>query len=257
MQLMRFWRSSVGKKIVVAVTGLFMIGFLVMHAWVNLHVYEGDTKINEYALWLRTFAEQLFGFGGFLWVMRVGLLAALVLHVLAIVALVRQNRAARPARYRRTNYRRRIIVSLTMALSGSAILVFVVLHILQFTTGTWQPTEFHVGEDGMPLVYTNLHDAFQVTWIAWLYIAAVGLVSVHIYHGAWSVMQTLGLNNQDRNIAARVAATVLALGIFLTFASVPVLFWTGALGPAAASDGTHATGLEHTQMPVVAQGKDD
>ena len=70
-------------------------------------------------------------------------------------------------------------------------------------------------------------------------------------------MQTLGLNNQDRNIAARAAATVLALGIFLTFASVPVLFWTGALGPAAALDGAHATALEHTQTPVVAQGKDD
>ena len=236
MQLMRLWRSSIGKKMIVAVTGAIMIGFLLLHAYGNLHAYFGAAEINDYSYWLRDFARHLFGYGGFLWIVRVVVGGALVLHVITIAALIRQNRAARPVRYKRTSHRRRIIVGLTMLFSGLLILTFLVLHILQFTTGTIQPTPFHT-ENGMGVVYINLYEAFQVWWIAWTYILVVAVVGVHIYHGAWSIFQTLGWNNADRNSLFRWTALVLAAGLFLAFASVPMLFWSGVM-PAPTQEST-------------------
>ena len=228
MRLLSFYRSSVGKKVVVAVTGAIMIGFLLLHAYGNLHAYFGADEINEYSYWLRSFASHLFGYGGFLWIVRVIVGGALILHVITIVLLIRQNRLARPVGYRKKSRRHRTIVGLTMLFSGLLILTFVVLHILQFTSGTLQPTPFHE-KDGMGIVYINLYEAFQVWWIALCYVTAVGLVCIHIYHGAWSFFQTLGYNNADRNNFFRGTACVLAIGLFVSFSSVPVLFWTGAM----------------------------
>lgn len=247
MRFLSFYKTAVGKKIVVAVTGAIMIGFLLLHAYGNMHVYFGAEEINEYSYWLRTFQEHLFGYGGFLWIMRVILGGSLVLHVVTIILLVRQNRRARPIGYRKTSHRKRIIVGLTMLFSGLFILAFVVLHILQFTTGTIQPTPFHVDEtNGLGIVYINLYEAFQVWWIALCYVVAVGLVCIHIYHGAWSFFQTLGLNNPDRNTALRRLSLATALGLFLSFTSVPILFWAGAMPVPAeheqkADHDTHAT----------------
>ena len=229
MQILRFTRSSLGKKVIVAVTGSIMIGFLLLHAYGNMHAYFGASEINDYSAWLRTFAEHLFGYGGFLWIVRVVVGGSLIVHVITVVSLIRQNRAARPVRYRKTSRRRRIIIGLTMIVSGSIILTFLVLHILQFTTGTIQPTPFHTDSAGLGIVYINLYEAFQEPWIAGIYIVVVAVVAVHIYHGAWSVFQTLGWNNADRNTFFRTTAAVIAIGLFLSFASVPVTFWTGIM----------------------------
>lgn len=248
MQLMRFARSSLGMKVIVAVTGAIMIGFLLLHAYGNMHAYFGAQEINDYSYWLREFGQHLFGYGGFLWIVRVIVGGALIIHVITVTALIRRNRAARPVRYKKTSRRRRIIIGLTMIFSGSLILAFVVLHILQFTTGTIQPTPFHE-QNGMGIVYINLYQAFQVWWIAWAYILVVAIVGIHIYHGAWSVFQTLGWNNADRNNLFRGTAAAIAIGLFLSFASVPVMFWTGVMPepaelteqPAAQVDQAHAT----------------
>ncbi len=228
MKILHFYQSTIGKKVIVAVTGAIMVGFLVLHVYGNMHVYFGAQKINDYSVWLRTFGSHLFGEGGLLWIIRVVVGGALILHIITVVQLIARNRAARPVQYRVTSRRRRIIVGSTMAVSGLCLLAFLVFHILQFTTGTIHPTSFHE-KNGIGIVYINLYEAFQVTWIAWVYIGAVALLGFHLYHGAWSFFQTMGWNNPDRNTALRRLSTVLAVGLFIGFASVPFLFWAGVM----------------------------
>ncbi len=98
MQLMRFARSTLGLKIIVAVTGAIMIGFLLLHAYGNIHIWFGAEEINDYSYWLREFGQHLFGYGGFLWIVRVVVGGALIVHVITVVALIRRNRAARGSR---------------------------------------------------------------------------------------------------------------------------------------------------------------
>ncbi|MCH2149179.1 MAG: succinate dehydrogenase cytochrome b subunit [Phycisphaerales bacterium] len=250
MRLLNFYSTNVGKKVVVAVTGAIMISFLLAHVYGNMHVYFGADEINEYSDWLRTFAEHIFGYGGFLWIVRVIVGGALILHVVTIIQLIARNRAARPVGYRKTSRRKRIIVGSTMALSGLIILFFIVFHILQFTTGTIQPTPFHVDEsNGLGIVYINLYQAFQVWWIAGLYVFVMLLIGFHVYHGAWSMFQSLGMNNQDRNPMFRLIAALLAIGLFLGFSSVPILFWTNVLPPPAGLESTE-TDTSHAKLPA-------
>ena len=226
MRLLKFYRSSIGKKVVVALSGAVMFLFLVAHMLGNLKIYGGQADIDNYSHHLRTFMEDFFGYAGFLWVARVGLLAALILHVVTIVLLVRQNRKARPEGYRHKHRAARTLASMTMLLSGPLILVYVVLHILQFTTGTVQPTPYEAGA-----VYFNLWHAFQVWWIALIYIVMMALICLHLYHGLWSMFQSLGINNQDRNRGLRWFSTISSVAIFIGFASVPTLIWCDLLPP--------------------------
>jgi succinate dehydrogenase / fumarate reductase cytochrome b subunit len=228
MRVLNFYSTNIGKKIVVALTGAIMLGFLLLHVYGNFHVYFGAAKINEYSLWLREMGSHLFGYGGMLWIIRVVVGGALILHVITVAQLIARNRAARPVKYRKTSRRKRIIIGSTMAFSGLFILFFLIFHILQFTTGTLQPTPFHES-NGIGIVYINLSEAFDVWWIVLLYVSAVAMVGFHVYHGAWSFFQTLGWNNPDRNEMFRWTAALLGLGLFFGFASVPILFWSGAL----------------------------
>ena len=247
MRLLNFYSTNVGKKVVVAVTGAIMISFLLAHVYGNLHVYFGAEEINDYSVWLRTFAQEIFGYSGFLWIVRVIVGGALVLHVITIIQLIARNRAARPVGYRKSSRRKRVILGSTMALSGILILSFIVFHILQFTTGTIHPTPFHIDEsNGLGIVYINLYQAFQVWWIVCIYVGAMMLIGFHVYHGAWSMFQSLGMNNQDRNPMFRLIAAVLAIALFVGFASVPIMFWTNVLPPpaqheSAAPDGENAS----------------
>lgn len=231
MRLLRFYRSTIGKKMVVAVTGFILFAFLVLHMLGNLKIFSGAEKIDAYSLYLRTIGKGLFGWGGVLWIVRIVLLVALVLHVLTIILLARQNRAARPIRYRRRHRSAATIAGITMLLTGPIILVYVVLHILQFTTGTVQPTPFRITDAGIGSVYWNLWHAFQVWWIAWAYIVVMAMICLHLKHGLWSMFQSLGLNNPDRNRGIRIFSTIAALVIFLGFSSVPLLVWTGVVPP--------------------------
>ena len=245
MRLLNFYSTNVGKKVVVAVTGAIMISFLLAHVYGNMHVYFGAEEINDYSVWLRTFASEIFGYAGFLWIVRVIVGGALILHVITIIQLIQRNRAARPVGYKKPSRSKRIIIGSTMALSGLVILFFIVFHILQFTTGTIQPTPFHVDEaNGLGIVYINLYQAFQVWWIAGIYVTVMLLIGFHVYHGAWSMFQSLGMNNQDRNPMFRIIAAALAIGLFLGFASVPIMFWTNVLPPPAQLE-TDSAGTNH------------
>ena len=226
-----FFSSTIGKKIVVGVTGLAMIVFLIGHVSGNLKVFLPDPEpgvadIDVYASFLRSMGEPLAPHGSLLWLVRIGLLAALVLHVVFVIQLSARNRAARPQGYAGQRYTRATWAARLMMYSGLLLLIYVVVHVLHFTTGTVEPSQFEHGA-----VYANLYNAFvRWPWVA-AYIVAMAFVAVHLYHGAWSVFQTLGLDHPDRNRLIRLGAALLALVLFLGFVSVPLAFITGVLGP--------------------------
>ncbi len=236
MRVLSFYRTAVGKKVVVALTGVVLFLFLILHMAGNLKVFSGPGVIDEYALHLRTIMEPIFGWAGVLWITRVVLLVCVLAHIVTVFLLIKQNKRARPQRYRRHHLQASTIAARLMQASGAVILIFVVLHILQFTTGDVQPAPVLFSEeDGheMAEVYRNLHAAFSLWWVAAIYIFVMACICVHLYHGGWSFLQTLGLDNQDRNRGFRIWAWLLSFGLFIGFSSVPFCFWTGLLPPPA------------------------
>jgi len=224
-----FYQSTLGKKAIVAVTGAIMIGFLVGHVTGNLKVFLPDPEpgihdIDVYARFLRSAGEPILPHGGVLWIVRLTLLSALVIHVVLVVQLSVRNRMARPVGYASQHHARATRPARWMMVSGLVVLAFVVFHVLHFTTGTIDPAGFQEGA-----VYSNLYQAFTRWPFVVLYIVAMGLVALHLYHGAWSMFQTLGLDSPDRNRALRWFAVVLSVALFAGFVTVPISFVAGAL----------------------------
>ena len=229
-RLTRFFTSTLGQKAVVAVTGVILFGFVILHMLGNLKTFTGNDDqgvphIDTYAHFLRTMGEPMLPYGFALWIVRIILLGALVLHVATTIRLARLNRTARPIRY----HHRHVLVTSTaaartMLVSGILLLLFVVVHILQFTTGTIQisPVEPHT-------VYVNLYHAFGVWFIALFYVIAMVLLGFHLYHGAWSLFQSLGIDNPDRNRGLRLTAAAAAVILVVGFCAVPVLFIAGVM----------------------------
>ena len=214
-RLLRFWRSTIGKKVAMAITGAILIGFLVSHVLANLLILTGKPDgINAYAAFLRTQPPLLWGG-------RVVLLAAVILHVIAALQLTRLDRAARPVGYAKMAPQTSTFASRTIRWGGLLILLFVVYHILHFTTGTVHPDFVH----GDP--YRNVIVGFDVKWVAAFYIVAMVAVGLHLYHGTWSAFRTLGLVQPSANPLKRRVATVLAIGIWLGFTLIPVAVITG------------------------------
>ncbi len=226
----RFLGSTLGLKAVVAVTGVVLFGFVLLHMLGNLKTFtgkdaDGVPHIDSYAHFLRTMGEPLLPHGFALWTTRIVLLVALLLHIAMVIRLQARNRAARPIGYHHRPAREVSTVAARMMLvSGLLLLVFVVLHVLQFTTGSIQITPI-VPEQ----VYANLHGAFAVWFIGVFYILAMGVLGFHLYHGVWSLFQTLGLDNPDRNRGLRLFAALATVVVVLGFCSAPVLFYFGLL----------------------------
>ncbi|MBT4768781.1 MAG: succinate dehydrogenase cytochrome b subunit [Phycisphaerae bacterium] len=234
MRVLKMYKTAIGKKAVVAITGVVLFLFLIAHMGGNLKVFGGERDIDTYAEHLRTLGEPIFGWADVLWIMRAVLLVCVLAHIVTVFLLVKQNKRARPQKYRHHHIQASTIASRLMQASGVVILVFVVLHILQFTTGNVQPAPVLFREqDGhlMAEVYVNLHAAFSLWWVAGLYVFAMACICVHLYHGAWSFLQTLGFDNQDRNRSFRIWAWLLSVGLFFGFSAVPFCFWTGILPP--------------------------
>ena len=157
------------------------------------------------------------------------LIFAIVLHVVTIIQLVRRNRRAQPTR---ASMRRNksTLAAKWMAISGTLILVFVITHLAQFTFGWITPhasgtADFEVGK-----VYSNLWGAFNVWWVVAFYIFMMLMVCMHVYHGAWSMFQTLGLDAPDRNKILRGSAAGIAIVLFIGFSAVPISMVTNAIG---------------------------
>lgn len=222
-------QSMLGKKAVVAVTGATLVGFLVGHVAGNLKVFlpdpePGVSDLDVYAEFLRSAGEPLLPHGGALWAFRLVLIAALVLHVVFVVQLAAASRAARPDRYENQRRVRGTLSAKWMMFSGVLLLAFIVFHLLHFTTGTIDPANFEQGR-----VYANVYAAFTRWPFVVLYAAAMGLVSFHLHHGAWSMFQTLGLDSPDRNGALRWFATMISLVLFVGFVIVPISVAVGVL----------------------------
>lgn len=226
--MLEFWRSSIGKKVIVAVTGSILVLYLILHMLGNLNSLfgpgGGQPRVDWYAHWLRDFGQPLLPFEFVLWAVRAILLGSLIVHVVGVVQLNARNRAGRPPARPAARIGRSFEASLMM-FSGVLILAFIIFHILQFTTLTIDVTPLSEGT-----VYSNLYFAFQEWYFVVIYVVAVALIGIHLQHGIWSVAQTLGLDSPKRNPGLRYGTTALVLILVFGFISVPVLFITGVLG---------------------------
>ncbi len=213
----RFWNSSIGKKAVMAVTGLIMIGFLISHMLANLQVFAGPLKINEYAAALREF-------GPLLWLARAGLAVALILHVIAAYQLTRRMQTARPVGYEKREPQVSTFAARTIRWGGVFLLVFIVLHLLHFTFGTIHPA-FDAKD-----VYGNVIAGFQIWWVALLYLIAMVGLGLHLFHGTWSSIRTLGLTRPSGNPLKRRVAAILTWALYLGFSIVPIAVLARLIG---------------------------
>jgi len=220
----RFYGSSIGKKIIVAVTGALIILFLIVHMLGNLQVFEGrgpsveQTRLNEYAELLRLEPALL-------WAFRLGLLGLIVLHVLTTLTLYFQNRAARGTSYAVKKNQASTLSSRTMVWGGVLIGAFVVYHILHLTVGTAHHDQ--VTQFGHHDVYSRVVYSFQHPIIALMYIAAMIVIFFHLKHAITSSAQTLGVNNPRYLSLFEKGGPVVAALLVIGFLAVPVSIWLG------------------------------
>ncbi|MFD3442829.1 succinate dehydrogenase [Streptomyces sp. NPDC058685] len=217
-----FWGSTIGKKTVMAVSGLIMLGYLVAHVLGNLKVFFGPGEFNGYAHWLRTLGEPFLHYEWALWGVRLLLVAAVVAHAVSAYQLSRRDIKARPDRYvhrrKRASYATR-----TMRWGGIIVALFIVWHLLDLTTLT-------VNEHAQPgHPYENVVATFSTWYGNVIYIVAMLAVGLHIRHGFWSAAQTLGVGNAARDRALKTLAGGLALVLTAGFIAVPVGVMTGVV----------------------------
>lgn len=193
-------RSTIGRKAAMAVTGVILVGFVLVHMLGNLQVYLGPEALDDYGEFLR---HVLHGAG--IWIARATLVAAAAVHVWAAWSLTRESRRARPVGYRRLEPDASTLASRTMRWGGVALLLFIVYHLLHFTTGTLHP-DFVPGG-----VYHNFVTGLRVVPVSVAYMLASLALGMHLYHGVWSMCRTLGLSHPRHTRVARGAALALAV----------------------------------------------
>ncbi len=225
-------KSSVGKKVVMAVTGLILVGFVISHMTGNLKVFggvdsfTGEYKIDLYALFLRTIGEEMVGYEGVLWLTRIVLLLSVILHAWAGITLARLNRASKPVGYRAQKFSGATAASRTMIYGGLLLIAFIFIHILHLTTG-----ELHPGGFEHLAVYSNLYSGFEPWYFAVFYVVAMAALALHIYHGIWSMFQTLGVDHPSWNGGIRAFAKFVSVALFIGFSSVPVAMHLRLVSP--------------------------
>lgn len=216
-RLRLLWDSSVGKKVIMAATGLIWVAYLITHMLANLLVFQGPGKINAYSAFLH-------GTGGALWTARLVLIAALVIHVLAAAQLTDRRLKARPAKYVAGRAPQiSTLASRTIRWGGVLILLFLVYHILHFTLGTVHPDFV----EGNP--YHNVVSGFRSLPVVAVYLIAMAAVGLHLYHGLWSSGRSLGLSPPSPQPLRRTVALVLAVVIWLGFTVIPLAVYAGAV----------------------------
>ncbi len=211
-----FYRATVGKKIVMAVTAVILVGFVAVHMLGNLQIFAGAEKMNAYAAFLKSMPAGLWGTR-----LVVGL-AALV-HVVTATQLILLSLRSRPDRYARKRSLRAGYMSRTMRITGPLLLVYIVYHLLHLTVGILQ-TSFDPHD-----VYGNVIASFSSPAFVVPYIVAMAILGLHIGHGIWSAMQTLGLGASRLEKQLRVASIALAVVIAAGFMAIPVAVVAGIL----------------------------
>ncbi len=215
-RLRTFYGSMVGKKFVMGVTGLIWIGFVIVHSLGNLLVFRGSAAINSYSHFLKSTGELL-------WTLRVVLLLAVVLHVIAAIQLTRQSRAARPIAYTKRETQVATVSSRTMRWGGALLLVFIVVHILHFTTGNIRPAGVFSSED----VYANVVTSFRIWWVALFYVVAMIALGLHLFHGAWSSVRSIGVSPPSPQPLHRRLSLVIAIFVWAAFTAIPLAVFSG------------------------------
>ncbi|WP_338045448.1 succinate dehydrogenase cytochrome b subunit [Parafrankia soli] len=216
-----FWRSTIGKKAVMAVTGAVMLLYLLAHMLGNLKIFFGRESFDEYAHWLRSIGVPALHGAWLLWIMRALLLAAVVLHAASAYQLSRRDLRARPQKY---SHRQRLEASYavnTMRYGGIIIGLFIIYHLLDFTALTLNRN----GVEGA--AYDNVVSSFSVWWVTLFYIIAMLALGLHIHHGFWSAARTLGVHSAAREKNLKAVATVLAVLLSAGFMVVPIAVLAG------------------------------
>lgn len=220
----RLYRSSLGAKYVMALTGALLFLFLIAHLLGNLQVFAGADAVNSYA-------EKLRHLGPLLWVARIGLLVLAGLHVVTALRVARANDAARPVPYAKSAHRAVKAQTKTMVLSGLVILAYVVYHLAHFTWGFVQHENSILMEkvDGGERhdVFSMIVLSFQCWWVAASYLVAMALLAMHLCHGLSSLFQTFGFHHSKYACAVKLIGPAVATLIFLGYASIPVACWLG------------------------------
>jgi succinate dehydrogenase / fumarate reductase, cytochrome b subunit len=212
-----FWQSSVGKKAVMAVTGLILVAYLITHVLANLLVFSGPERINRYA-------QLLHSSGAALWGARLILLAALILHIIAATQLAIRSRAARPEPYAGgRDPQVSTFAARTIRWGGALILLFLIYHILHFTTGTAHPDFVELNP------HHNVSTGFRNPLVAAVYLLAMLAVGLHLYHGVWSSGRSLGLSQPSPRPLDRRVALVLAVFVWLGFTAIVIAGFLGLI----------------------------
>jgi succinate dehydrogenase / fumarate reductase cytochrome b subunit len=209
-----FYSTSIGKKVVMAITGLILFGFVIGHMLGNLQMFVGANQMNAYAATLKANAALLWG-------VRIVLLVAVILHIVAAVQLTRMSLHSRPEGYHYKDVIQADYAARTMRWSGPIIAVFVIYHLLHFTSGSVHP-QFDVHD-----VYRNVILGFRVWPVSVLYIIAMLALALHLWHGVWSLFQTLGLVNPRSDKILHRLAAMATLAIVIGFISIPVAVLAG------------------------------
>ncbi|MHC5211321.1 MAG: succinate dehydrogenase cytochrome b subunit [Planctomycetota bacterium] len=221
--------TSLGRKLVVALTGLGLLGFVLGHLAGNLQIFLGQDAINAYAVTLKEL-------GPLLWVMRFGLIAIALVHVILTLQLAAANRAARPVRYRGSGSVQITPAARGMTLTGLVILAFVAFHLAHLTWGLTHPEHYALRDaDGRQDVYSMMVLAFQQPLLSGLYMAAVLLLGLHLVHGISSFFQTLGWDHPRLHVFTQAIGPILGTLIALGYVAIPsaVLLGYVSLPPGA------------------------
>lgn len=227
-------QTSVGKKVTMAVSGLVLVGFVVVHMLGNLKVYTGEEHFNSYAVFLRTVGEPALPHGVVLWIARAVLLACVGIHIVAAAAVWQQSRNARTRRYHKQTDLSFSYASRTMRWGGVILVAFVVYHLLHLTLGVVHPDFVGAGDprawEGHANAYRNLVTGFRVPWVSLAYVLAMIPLGLHIYHGVWSVTQTLSFAGPRVSRWRRLFAGVVAGVVVAGNVSIPVAVLAGWVG---------------------------
>ena len=216
-----FLDSTIGKKVVMAVTGVILVGFVVGHMLGNLQLYlsahGGEHPLDAYGRMLKTLLH-----GGGIWIARAVLLGSVLAHIWAAITLNRLNAAARPVAYRKVVHRASTVSSRTMIYTGLSVLAFIVFHLLHFTGGVVLSDRFVEGK-----VFHNVVSSFQVPWVSALYIVAMLALAPHLRHGIWSLFQTLGLSHPKWDKVRVPTAAGITAAVIVANISFPVAVLAG------------------------------
>ncbi|HEY4101482.1 MAG TPA: succinate dehydrogenase cytochrome b subunit [Gemmatimonadales bacterium] len=215
-RLFALWDTTVGKKVAMATTGVVMILFLISHTISNVLIFSNPAHLDSYAAWLRSLGPAL-------WVARAILLACVLIHIAAAYQLTMRARRARPIQYSKHEQQVATYASRTMRWGGVLLAVFIVFHILHFTTGTFHP-DFHRGEVGR-----NVMEGMAVTPVAIFYLIAMLALGLHFAHGIWSAFQTLGFDHPSYRRARLILAWSLAILVAGGLATIPIASLLGYL----------------------------